>query len=99
MPEAFEYAAAIHPNWMACSDAAKKLHARNIHQVLGRDMATPVLFVVCWTPFGDAVGGTRTAIYCAHDHEIPIFNMYDPTALKQVGEYMRSLGIDTSREQ
>lgn len=74
-PEAFELAASVHPAWHRCSDAARKLHARNAHQILGTDLNTPVEFVVCWTPNGADVGGTRTGIVIARKHGIPIWNL------------------------
>src|SRR5882724_10418228 len=35
-PEAFVMAEKYHPAWQKCSHAARKLHARNCHQVLGK---------------------------------------------------------------
>lgn len=74
--ETMEIASKIHPNWNACSNYAKKLHARNIKQVLGRDLKTPSSFLICWTKDGKDVGGTRTAIVCARNNNIPVFNLY-----------------------
>ena len=72
--EAFEIASVIHPVWNKLSDAAKKLHARNIHQVLGKDLKTPSQFVLCWTVGGETVGGTATAIKVANKYDVPVFN-------------------------
>lgn len=74
-PDAFEIAANAHPAWHRCSDAARKLHARNVHQVLGQDLITPSKFVVCWTPGGAVVGGTATAIRVAQRHGIAVHNL------------------------
>ena len=57
------------------SQGAQKLLARNMHQVLGEDLSTPVEMVICWTPEGKIVGGTAHAIRLAKKHEIPIFNL------------------------
>lgn len=77
--EAFTLAEGFHPAWDACSDAAKKLHARNMHIICGRDLLTPVRFVICWTSDGscDGVGsgGTHQALRCAHYFDIPVFNL------------------------
>ena len=73
--EAEVLAAQIHPAWDKCSQGAKKLHTRNVHQVLGMDCATPCKFIVCWTPKGEAVGGTATAIRLAQAHGIPVINI------------------------
>lgn len=74
-PLACEIAAQIHPRWKYLSPPVKKLHARNIHQVLGQDCKTPSDIVVCWTPDGKSVGGTRTAIICADMYKIPVVNL------------------------
>lgn len=73
-PEAFALAEQFHPAWARCSEAARKLHARNMHQVLGQDLATPVEFVVCWTKEGSGSGGTGQAIRLARAREIPVFD-------------------------
>lgn len=72
---AVEIAKDIHPNWAACSDFAKRAHARNVHQVLGQLLNQPSEFVVCWTPGGKAVGGTRTAIKVAEKNGIEVINL------------------------
>jgi len=74
-------ASTIHPAWHRCSSYAKALHGRNILQVLGRDLNSPVKGVVCWTPGGIATGGTRTAIILARQHKIPVINLYNTTDL------------------
>ena len=73
-PAAFALAEQFHPPWHRCSQAAKRMHARNMQQVLGEDLATPVEFVVCWTPDGAGGGGTGQAIRLAKDRGIPIFD-------------------------
>lgn len=62
-------------HWSRCNLAAKKLHARNCHQVLGIDLKTPSEEVVCWTPRGAVVGGTATALKIAAAWGIPILNL------------------------
>lgn len=74
-PNAFEIAKSIHPNWKTLSYGAKKLHARNVHQVLGLDLQTPSKFVICWTKKGESVGGTRTAIELARKYNVPVYNL------------------------
>jgi len=75
---ALNYAGEIHPDWMRCSDAAKKLHARNVYQVMGKDYKTFSEFVICWTPNGNPVGGTATAINLAKTYKIPVLNLGNP---------------------
>lgn len=74
----WEMAAQFHPNWNACSIGAKKMHARNIAQILGRDAINnpdPVDMVICWTPGGAAGGGTGQAIRMAMCFNIPVFDI------------------------
>lgn len=76
---AYEIAARIHPNWSACSRGARALHARNICQVLGCKLETPADFLVCWCKLdkkGEPSGGTRTAIKCAEENKVPVFNLF-----------------------
>lgn len=83
---AFLLAEAYHPNWSACKTAARKLHARNVHQILGLDLDTPVKFVVCYTKDGKRTGGTGQALRIAEKLNIPIvdYGAYkDPSELTQ----------------
>lgn len=84
-PSETHYALAeeVHPAWERLTRGPRALHARNVGQVLGSDVNTPVSFVVCWTPDGcvdDAsrtrdTGGTATAIVLASRRGIPVFNL------------------------
>lgn len=69
-PAAFELAAKFHPAWGRCSPAAKKLHARNSHIILGTDLKSPVEFVLFWTPDGKASGGTGQGLRIAQAYGI-----------------------------
>jgi len=73
--EAMYIASRHHPAWGKCGDAARMLHARNVHQVLGKDLNTPSAFLVCWTPGGTGAGGTGQAIRIAQTHQIPVFDL------------------------
>lgn len=70
-------AASVHPAWGRCSNAAKYLHARNVFQILGKDFETPADKVICWTPRGEYVGGTATAMRLADKHNIEIVKLGD----------------------
>jgi len=74
--EAFALAEKYHPAWDKLSQAGKKLMARNCYQILGRDLKSPVDFVVCWTKDGHASGGTGRALRLAEDLNIPVYNLY-----------------------
>lgn len=71
--EAKEIAAMHHPSWASMSDGAKKMHTRNVYQVMGRDLKTPVKFVACWVPVEHPIGGTGQAIRIAKSKEIPVY--------------------------
>lgn len=70
-PAAYELAAQFHPAWSRLTRGVRALHARNCHQILGADLASPARFVVCWTPDGSLdgrgrnVGGTGQALRIA----------------------------------
>lgn len=72
--KAFEIAKKFHPYYNNLSDAAKKLQARNSHQILGNDLKTPVDFVVCYTKKGTKKCGIGQALRIAKAYNIPIFN-------------------------
>lgn len=88
--KAFEIAEAIHPAWHQLSEAAKRLHARNCMQVLGMSLDSPSEFLVCWTNKGEHVGGTRTAIVFAKQHNIPVFNLYFETAIEDLMAFIET---------
>ena len=89
-PEAYELAKQYHPNWYGLSQGAKRLIARNGHQVLGPDLDDPVGFVVCWTPDGSLdgrggrSGGTGQALRIAADYEIEVKNLKREDHLRDV---------------
>lgn len=75
--DAFLLAAQHHPYWKKLKPGPKKLHARNSHQILGKDLQTPSSFVICWTIDGTATGGTGQAIRIADAKDIPVFNLFN----------------------
>jgi hypothetical protein len=86
--EAMDLAKKYHPAWSRCSYEAQKYHARNSHQVLGRDLKTPSEFIICWTKDGDMVGGTSQALRIATDYHIPIYNLAIEDDLRKLGEFI-----------
>ena len=82
-----------HPNWKSCSDGAKKLHTRNVYQVLGPGLGVVETekisrFVICWTKDGKASGGTGQALRIAHGYERPVFNLYNADALDKLEKFL-----------
>ena len=90
---AYELAARFHPAWSRLTLGARALHARNCHQVLGVDLASPARFVLCWTPDGSLdgrgrrVGGTGQALRIAHHHGIAIFNLARPEHVERLSPH------------
>jgi hypothetical protein len=87
-------AAAHHPAWERLSPGPRALHARNCHQILGRDLNDPVSFVVCWTPDGattnpgPSTGGTGQALRIAAAHGISVFNLARPEDLERIQKFI-----------
>lgn len=85
-----EIASQYHGGWSHCNTYARKLHGRNVMQVLGANFDKPVRGVICWTPDGcknhqdrtSKTGGTGTAISIASAHGIPVHNLKNPEDLK-----------------
>lgn len=94
----FELATTIHPAWDKLSRGAKALMARNTGQILGKDLQTPVEFVVCWTPDGcdseekrsAKTGGTGAAIALACRHSIPVYNLRAPGAREKLFKHVQA---------
>lgn len=65
----------IHPAPDRLSQGAMKLHSRNMNQVFGLDLNTPIDANICWTPKGNIQGGTASAIRLCMENNIPVFNL------------------------
>ena len=70
-------AATYHPAWK-CSPGARKLHGRNMYQILGPNLDSPADLVVCWTKDGGPTGGTGQVIRIAMAKGIKIINLFNP---------------------
>lgn len=73
--EAEIIAARFHPAWHRCSQGARRLHTRNVFQVLGSDLNSPSACVICWTVGGEGGGGTGQALRIARHYEVPILDL------------------------
>ena len=99
--EAMQLAAEIHPVWRQLSPIPRLLIARNMQQILGVELDTPVLCVVCWTrdgcedfrTYSRLTGGTGTAIALASKRGIPIFNLKNPDRFADAAEFMLGDGL------
>lgn len=63
---------------------------RNMCQVLGKDLNKPSNAVICWTPDGKDLGGTRWAIRLARKHSIKIYNLGNANVLDDFLKKLRS---------
>jgi hypothetical protein len=90
-PDMRRIAALSHPAWGRCSDAAKKMHTRNVAQVLGcpPEDSLDSEFVVCWTPRASGSGGTGQAIRIAQRHRVRVFDLARSGAALELGEWLQ----------
>ena len=95
--QAMVYAQHFHPAWEKCSQGARALHTRNVYQILGQDLHTPVKCVVCWTKDGKSSGGTGQALRLAEYLEIPIFNLHDPSQLDKLATYVLQTELEHTK--
>lgn len=96
---AWAIAKKFHPNWDACSTAAKAMHTRNVYQVLGRDLTTHSHMVVCWTPRGSGSGGTGQAIRIARGYGIPVFDLAIEEHKEKLCEFVELMEIKQLQDQ
>ena len=97
--EARKIAKRYHPAWDRMSNFAKNLHGRNAFQILGRDLETPVDFVICWTPDGAEThkdrqyetGGTGTAISIANANGIRVYNFANENSINELRELFKDI--------
>jgi hypothetical protein len=86
--EAMEIAREAHPAWWNLSQGARRLHTRNVGQVLGPNLDAPSGFVVCWTERGAGKGGTGQAIRIATSRGVPVFDLGKPELLAAVSQWV-----------
>lgn len=89
--QAAKIAEEVHPAWGNCSQGARKMHTRNVFQVLGRHLNQPSTMLVCWakiTKGGNISGGTATAWNLAQKHGVPCFNLADPEHYGRIVKYL-----------
>ena len=89
--DAAKIASKFHPNWERLTYGARKLHTRNVAQVLGADLKTPCDFIVCWTKDGKASGGTGQALRIATAYDVKIYNLFNQTDRKDLCTLMETL--------
>ena len=88
---ALDLAASIHPAWDKCSEYAQLLHARNGYIILGKNLNTPVDFVICYQDESRKFGGTRQGMKLAQLKGIKVYNLWKPNVRKAIEERLASL--------
>lgn len=78
---AYELAEQYHPAWDRCSQGARALHARNVHELLGINCDDPSGALVCFTRGARGQGGTGQAIRIARAYGVPVFDLGRPGAM------------------
>lgn len=83
MDKCQKIASTVHPNWKSVSYYGKKLHGRNVCQVIGHEPNEfeGSKFVLYWARYGSGkrvLGGTATAVSLGKKFGIPTINMIDP---------------------
>ena len=91
--KAMSMAESIHPAWERCSRGARSLHARNIYQVLGKDLASPSDFLLCYTEGGKKIGGTATAIRLAEANGVKVYNFGNPDDVKEFHTLLKEITL------
>ncbi|HWX95918.1 MAG TPA: hypothetical protein VNZ01_03615 [Solirubrobacteraceae bacterium] len=87
---ACELARRFHPGWNALALPARRLLARDAHEVLGAGLDSPAELVVCWTADGSLDGrdlyqdGTGQALRIAHRHGISVLNLARPDHVRRL---------------
>ena len=90
--EITELAKSVVGHWHNCGPYARGMHQRNVHQILGYELNDPVDAVICWTPNGNVVGGTATALKLSMKAGIPIFNLGRPDnkeVLQEIADFLK----------
>ena len=90
--QAYEMAREYHPAWDSLSPGGKSMMARNCYQIMGKDLNTPVDFVVCWTENAEKKGGTSQAIRIAEKKGIPVYNIADKSHALALLEHINRIG-------
>jgi hypothetical protein len=78
-----------HPNWNHLRSPARRLHMRNVHQVLGPfESSEYSSIVICWTSNASAAGGTGQAIRIAYGFNIPVYDLGNPDTLTRFEQFV-----------
>ncbi len=96
--EAVRLAKDNHPYGQNLKSSVLRLMARNVFQVLGPSLKSPIKFLICWTPDGCeshitrtlATGSTGCAISLASKLNIPIFNLANEKSFSRLKRFLET---------
>lgn len=84
----------LHSGWHNLPTFVRKLHSRNVFQILGPNLNEPVDYVICaavTTRSGYVKGGTATAVRLAKMYGIPVINISVPGGIEAVETLLHNL--------
>jgi len=99
--KAYEVAAKYHPAWEKLGPKIRKLMARNVQLLMGKDLESKATFAVVWGEVkgGQVKGGTGHTVRTAVGEGIPVFNLatHNPrTFHKEFLEFLTQFGPATN---
>lgn len=86
--QAQDIASQYHPAWHRCSQGAKKMHIRNVAQLLGPNLNEPSRLVIGYTADGKDSGGTGQTFRMARGLGIEVFNIYHDDQRKAMCDHV-----------
>lgn len=90
--EKAKYIASMHcKHWDRLKDSHKVLHGRNAYQVLGFNLDSPSMVLICYAEtvsVSHVKGGTNTAVQIALSHNVPVFNIYKECDLRRIKQIL-----------
>ena len=93
--KAEQIAHSVIPWWDKIKPSHRRMHTRNVYEVLGLDLQQPSRVLICNASLdgkGEPKGGTRTAIKVAEQHAVPVYNRQkyesDDTFIEAVLEFL-----------
>lgn len=78
--KAIKMAEDFHPAWNKCNAYARALLGRDAMIIMGKDLKTPVDFVLCYCA-DEERGGTALSLRIANFYKIPVFNLANDNGL------------------
>lgn len=95
-PMAKAIARMFHPAYDGLKFTVQGMLAKNSRLVLGKDLTSPAMFVLCWSEDGCESGETKTSktgfvghvIAIATAMKIPVFNLGKPDAEKRLKQHL-----------